>query len=76
MKWLDSISLLWLTLLCSVLILAPFFPEPHLWQQLKLLGSGELNQTADIVDLLLHAAPLLLIAWKIVRIVRQRRRAA
>ena len=37
MAWLDRQSLLLFVLLALTLGLAPFAPEPHLWQKLKML---------------------------------------
>ena len=45
--------------------LAPFVPEPHIWQKLKMLGSGELTKMIDIGDLLFHSAPSLLLIAKV-----------
>ena len=45
--------------------LAPFWPEPHLWEKLRLLASGELSRPLDIFDLLLHGAPWLFLAGKL-----------
>jgi hypothetical protein len=45
-----------------LLALAPFRPEPHLWEKLKMLAAGSLTRPIDIFDLLLHGAPLLLLA--------------
>jgi hypothetical protein len=40
MKWLDSIPL-WALVAGTVFLgLAPFAPEPHLWEKLKMLVSG------------------------------------
>ena len=66
MKWLDSIPMALLLPLAIVLALAPFTPEPHLWEKLKLLSAGELNRPIDIFDLLLHGTPLLLVILKLV----------
>lgn len=44
--------------------LAPFSPEPHLWQKLKMLAAGELVRPLDIFDLVLHASPALLLLVK------------
>ena len=33
---------------CLTLGLAPFMPEPHLWEKLKMLTSGELAKPVDI----------------------------
>ncbi len=45
--------------------LAPFVPEPHIWQKLKMLGSGQLTQLIDISDLFFHLAPSLLLIAKV-----------
>jgi hypothetical protein len=65
MKWLDRIPLPLLLPLAVVMALAPFVPEPHLWQKLKMLASGTLVRPIDIFDLFLHGAPLLLLALKL-----------
>lgn len=52
--------------------LAPFVPEPHLWEKLKMLAAGELVRPIDIFDLLLHGLPWLLLALKLVRMAGSR----
>ena len=47
--------------------LAPFVPEPHVWEKLKMLSAGELTRPIDIFDLFLHGAPWVLLALKLVR---------
>lgn len=47
--------------------LAPFFPEPHLVEKLRMLFQGELKRPLDIFDLFFHSWPILLIAFKLVR---------
>lgn len=47
--------------------LAPFFPEPHIWEKLKMLSRGTLVRPIDIFDLLLHSAPWALLIAKSVR---------
>ena len=54
-----------LIVLCLTLGLAPFTPEPHLWEKLKMLVSGELGKPIDIFDLLLHGSPWLLLIVKL-----------
>lgn len=44
--------------------LAPFFPEPHIWEKLKMLARGTLVRPIDIFDLLMHAAPWALLLAK------------
>ena len=52
----------------SLLGLAPFTPEPHLWEKLKMLADGTLVRPIDIFDLLLHATPWLLLGLKLTRL--------
>jgi len=65
--WLDRVPLVWLAVIAGWLALAPFFPEPHLWEKLKMLAAGTLRRPIDIFDLLMHAVPLVLLAWRLVR---------
>jgi len=67
MAWLDRIPLLIPVLLALTLGLAPFVPEPHLWEKLKMLAAGTLTRPIDIFDLLMHATPVLLLAWRLAR---------
>ncbi|WP_370322354.1 hypothetical protein [Oricola sp.] len=50
---------------CLTLGLAPFVPEPHIWEKLKMLAGGTLVKPIDIFDLLMHAAPFLVAALKL-----------
>ncbi|MFT7596972.1 MAG: hypothetical protein ACI8R4_004314 [Paracoccaceae bacterium] len=54
-------------LLAGMLGLAPFFPEPHVWEKLKMLVAGDLSRAVDIFDLVMHGAPWLLLIAKAVR---------
>jgi hypothetical protein len=54
-----------LIVLSLTLGLAPFTPEPHLWEKLKMLASGELTELLDTFDLLLHGTPWLLLIMKL-----------
>lgn len=47
-----------------LLALAPFRPEPHLVEKLRLLANGLLTRPVDIFDLFMHGTPLLLVAGK------------
>ena len=51
-------------LLCLTLGLAPFFPEPHIWEKLKMIAAGTLSRPIDIFDLLMHGAPFILAMLK------------
>ncbi|MDA0337707.1 MAG: RND transporter [bacterium] len=67
MKWLDRIPLSSLLVAALLLGLAPFLPEPHLWQKLKMLVAGELVQPLDIFDLFMHGTPAALLAARLLR---------
>jgi hypothetical protein len=67
MKWLDKIPLVTLLIIALLLGLAPFTPEPHLWEKLKMLAAGELVKPIDIFDLFLHGTPVVLLVLKLVR---------
>jgi len=45
--------------------LAPFVPEPHVWEKLKMLANGTLSKPIDIFDLLMHGTPWLILIGKI-----------
>jgi hypothetical protein len=57
----------WLLLIPAAILfgLAPFLPEPHLFEKLRLLGYGQLRGPLDIFDLILHSGPLLLVVVKL-----------
>lgn len=61
MKWLDRIPLTWAVLGTIWMALAPFVPEPHLVEKLRMLGQGTLNRPLDIFDLVMHATPVVLL---------------
>ncbi len=71
MRFLDNISWLIALALCATLGLAPFIPEPHIWEKLKLLAAGTLTRPVDIFDLALHGLPWLLLLAKAARAVRR-----
>jgi hypothetical protein len=71
MRWIDRIPFVILVPLALLLGLAPFVPEPHLWQKLKMLAAGTLSRPIDIFDLFYHAAPVILLALKLLRTLRR-----
>ena len=54
-----------LLLICLTWGLAPFLPEPHIWEKLKMLAAGELTKPIDIFDLALHGLPWLMLLLKL-----------
>ena len=65
--WLDRVPLGLLLIIALTLGLAPFVPEPHVWEKLKMLAAGDLVRPIDIFDLLLHGVPWLLLFAKLGR---------
>ena len=61
----DQVPWLLATVLCLTLGLAPFVPEPHIVEKLRMLVKGTLTRPLDIFDLVLHAAPFILLAVKL-----------
>jgi hypothetical protein len=57
----------WPPLLVAALLLglAPFVPEPHLLEKLRLLLAGRLSRPLDIFDLGFHLLPTLLVVAKL-----------
>lgn len=66
-RFLDEFPLSVLVIIALTLGLAPFFPEPHLWEKLKMLAAGTLTRPVDVFDLLFHASPLVLVLAKLIR---------
>jgi hypothetical protein len=71
MGWLDRLPLVPLGVAALLLGLAPFVPEPHLSEKLRMLAQGSLSRPIDVFDLLMHAAlPVLFV----IRLARELRR--
>ena len=64
MEWLDKIPFPPLIFAAVLLGLAPFPPEPHLLEKLRLLTQWQLSRPIDVFDLVLHGTPLLLVVLK------------
>ena len=70
MAILDQIPISLIVLACLTLGLAPFFPEPHIWEKLKMLFAGNLVKSVDVFDILMHAAPFAVLGLKLLRMTR------
>lgn len=66
-RLIDRLPMHLLIIAALTLGLAPFFPEPHLWEKLKMLSTGNLSRPIDIFDLVLHATPWVLLILKLIR---------
>ena len=67
MQWLDRLP--WVILIITALLLgfAPFAPEPHLVEKLRMIAQGTLKRPLDIFDLFYHSLPIFLLTAKIIR---------
>lgn len=72
MSWIDRQPIVLFLLIALTVGLAPFVPEPHLWEKLKMLAAGTLTRPLDIFDFLLHAIPWVLLGIKLYRVAAQR----
>lgn len=72
MHFIDRIPLIVLVMLALTLGLAPFVPEPHIWEKLKLVVGGTLHRPVDIFDLAMHGVPWLLLILRLARLARAR----
>jgi hypothetical protein len=61
----NKIPLPLLVVVCLTLGLAPFTPEPHLLEKLRMLTEGQLVKPIDIFDLVLHGTPWILLVLKL-----------
>ncbi|OUS08388.1 RND transporter [Rhodobacterales bacterium 52_120_T64] len=67
MKILDKIPFRTAIIMTIFLGFAPFVPEPHVWQKLKMLVAGDLGKPIDLFDLLFHLAPAMVLLAKVYR---------
>ena len=67
MRWLDKISWTIVLVAAGTLGLAPFTPEPHVWEKLKMLAAGDLVRGIDWFDLAMHGAPFVVLVLKAFR---------
>jgi len=67
MRWLDNIP--WEVVIVGALALglAPFVPEPHLVEKIRMLFQWTLSRPIDIFDLFMHGAFPVLLLLKIAR---------
>jgi hypothetical protein len=72
LSWTDRFPLFLFVIAALTLGLAPFSPEPHLWEKLKMLGDGTLVKPIDIFDLVLHATPWVALILKLLRMLTRR----
>jgi hypothetical protein len=66
-KWLDALPFAPLLVVALLLGFAPFVPEPHLVEKIRMLAAGTLTRPLDIFDLFYHGLPLALLFFKLIR---------
>ena len=72
LRFLDEFPLSVLIVIALGLGLAPFFPEPHIWEKLKMLADGTLTRPIDMFDLVFHLSPTALVLIKLIRMATRR----
>ena len=65
LNWIDRLPV---KALFVFFALAPFKPQPHLFEKLGMLFEGTLTRPIDIFDLFMHSLPILLLAIRLIRI--------
>ncbi|WP_339132931.1 MAG: RND transporter [Candidatus Electrothrix sp. GW3-4] len=70
-EWLDILP--WAPLLVVALVVggAPFLPEPHLVEKMRMVIAGTLKRPIDIFDFFYHGLPLALLFFKLIRLVNR-----
>ena len=63
----DRVPMSVAVMLALTLGLAPFLPEPHITEKLRMLAAGTLVRSIDIGDLLFHGWTWALLAAKLAR---------
>jgi hypothetical protein len=66
-RFVDGIPLPLLIGLAIIMLGAPFVPEPHLVEKMRMLADGALTRPLDIFDVLWHLLPTILLAVKLAR---------
>lgn len=68
LAFIDNTPLTLFVLFALTLGLAPFVPEPHLFEKTRMLFQGQLVRPIDIFDFFFHFAPWALLVFKLWRL--------
>ncbi|MBW4054278.1 MAG: hypothetical protein HIU83_02525 [Proteobacteria bacterium] len=63
----DLLEYRFLIPLALLLGFAPFFPQPHIVEKVRMLANGTLRRPIDVFDLFWHAWPFVLLAYKLAK---------
>ena len=64
---LDKIPYAILIIIAVFMLLAPFYPMPHVVEKILMLKEGKLSKPIDIFDLFFHLIPTALLVLKVIR---------
>lgn len=67
MRFIDNFPYPLLIVLTLFMLGAPFVPEPHLLEKMRMLSEGTLTQPLDIFDVFWHLLPAALLVLKVRR---------
>jgi hypothetical protein len=67
MQFIDRFPLPLLLVLTVFMLGAPFVPEPHLVEKMRMLADGALTRPLDIFDVFWHLLPATLLVVKFLR---------
>jgi len=67
LEFIDTTPLSMFVIVALALGLAPFVPEPHLFEKTRMLFAGQLIKPIDIFDFFMHLAPVLALLFKLYR---------
>ncbi len=67
MQYIDRIPFPLLIVITVFMLGAPFVPEPHLVEKMRMLADGTLTRPLDVFDVFWHLLPASLLAIKLVR---------
>ncbi|MEW6120902.1 MAG: RND transporter [Pseudomonadota bacterium] len=68
MHHIDRLPIPLLVFLTLFMLGAPFVPEPHLVEKMRMLSEGSLTRAIDIFDVFWHLLPAALLAVRLVRL--------
>ena len=67
MQFIDKLPFPLLIVMTALMLGAPFVPEPHLVEKMRMLAEGTLTKPLDIFDVFWHLLPAILLTVKVVR---------
>ena len=67
MQFIDRIPLSFLVILTLFMLGAPFVPEPHLVEKMRMVSEGTLTRPIDIFDVFWHLLPATLLGIRLAR---------